>query len=186
MQFDFTIKITDIIMILALVAGPIAAVQIESFLRRKRALHERRVRIFRTLMSTRPSPLAVAHIEALNLLELEFHTPDSQDKKVLDSWKIYHLHLNSFYTYQPKEGWEQRRFDLLVDLIYEMGLAVGYSYDKATIKTGCYAPEGFRTVEMENTESRRLWLEILRGNRGLPMTPFQLAPAPPIQRSPPA
>jgi hypothetical protein len=119
-------------------------------------------------MMTRRSILAVAHIESLNLLELEFHSSEHRDRKVVDSWKIYLSHLCD-QNYQPKEGWEQRRQDLLVDLLYDMSLAIGYSFDKSSIKTGAYSPQAYIDFEGENTETRRLWLEVLRGSRELPM-----------------
>ncbi|MGA3284143.1 MAG: DUF6680 family protein [Verrucomicrobiota bacterium] len=185
MQYDFTIKITDVIMIAALVAGPIAAVWVSESRRRFHDQHERRVRVFRTLMATRLSCLAVQHVEALNLVELEFHTSKPQDKKVVDCWKIYLSHMNNALSYAPKEGWDQRRQELLIDLLYEMGLAIGYSFDKSSIKSGSYSPQGYLNTEMENNEIRKLWLDILRGNRGLPMAPFRPpTPPPPPQDTP--
>jgi hypothetical protein len=119
-------------------------------------------------MATRRSNLAVAHIESLNLLELEFHSSNEMDKKVVDNWKLYLAHLCDT-NYQPKNGWEQRRQELLVDFLYEISMAIGYSFDKSSIKTGAYAPQGYVDFENENTETRKLWLEILRGKRGIPV-----------------
>ena len=155
-------------MIVAVFAGPIVAVQLTELLRKRQDTHKRRVHIFRTLMATRRSNLAVTHIESLNLLELEFRSSNQQDKKVVDSWKMYLSHLCD-PNYQPKDGWEQRRQDLLVDLLYEMNLAIGYSFEKSSIKTGAYAPQAYLDFESQNTETRLLWLEILRGSRELPM-----------------
>jgi hypothetical protein len=177
MQFDWTLKTTDLVMIVAVFAGPIVAVQLESFLRHRRDTHERRVRIFRTLMATRLSTLAQTHTESLNLVELEFHTSNPQDKKVVDCWKLYHSHLHD-RNYIPKEGWDQRRSELLVDLLYEMSRAIGYSFDKASIKMGAYSPQGYLDYHLQDLETRKLWLEILKGERGLPMTAFQ-QPSPP-------
>jgi hypothetical protein len=172
MQFDSTIKTTDLIMMLAVVAGPIVAVQVESFLRRRREIHGRRVRIFRTLMSTRLSTLAATHTESLNLVELEFHTSNPLDKKVVDHWKLYHSHLHD-RNYIPKEGWEQRRSELLVDLLYQMSQAIGYSFDKASIKMGAYSPQSYLDYHLQDLETRKLWLEILKGQRPIPMAVFQ-------------
>jgi len=155
-------------MIVAVFIGPIVAVQLTELLRRRQDTQKRRVHVFRTLMATRRSNLAATHIEALNLLELEFHSSHAQDKKVVDGWKMYLGHLCD-PNYQPKDGWEQRRQELLVDLLYEMNVAIGYSFDKSSIKSGSYAPQAYCDFEGENTESRKLWLEILRGQRELPM-----------------
>jgi len=158
-------------MISAVFAGPIVAVQLSELLRKRQDTHNRRVYIFRTLMATRRSILASTHIEALNLLELEFHSSNRNDKRVVDVWKIYLAHLCDT-NYQPKEGWDQRRQELLIDLLYEMNLAIGYSFDKSSIKNGAYAPQGYVSFENENTETRKLWLEILRGSRELPMRAY--------------
>src|ERR1039457_6844123 len=114
MQYDSTIRITDIIMIAAIVVGPIAAVWVAESRRKFHDRHERRVRVFRTLMATRLSILAVPHVESLNLVELEFQTSNPQDKKVVDCWKMYLSHLNNAPGYIPREGWEQRRHELLI------------------------------------------------------------------------
>jgi hypothetical protein len=185
MQYEFTVKITDVIMIAALFLGPIVAVQLTEFLRRREDRQKRRVHIFRTLMATRLSCLAVQHVEALNLVELEFHTSAPQDKKVVDNWKMYLSHMNNGDSYVPAEGWDQRRQELLINLLYEMGLAIDYSFDKSSIKTGAYAPRGYANTEFQNNEIRRLWLEIVQGHRGLPMVPFQPPTPTPPQRQPP-
>lgn len=80
MIFDWTIKITDIIMIFAIIVGPIIAVQITEFIRRHQEQRDRKMYLFRTLMATRSATLAPAHIEALNLVEIEFHSNNHQDK----------------------------------------------------------------------------------------------------------
>jgi len=63
MIFDYTIKITDIIMIVALVGGPIAAVQIAEYLRKKEEFRKRQIHVFRTLMATRTTTLYYNHIK---------------------------------------------------------------------------------------------------------------------------
>ena len=75
MEWEWKIRITDIIMIIAIIVGPIIAVRITEKLRLKKDSRDRKVHIFRTLMATRSAPLAAMHIEALNLVELEFQAP---------------------------------------------------------------------------------------------------------------
>lgn len=167
MEWEWKIRITDIIMIVAVFAGPIIAVQITEYLRRVKDSRDRKVHIFRTLMATRSAQLAPMHVEALNLIDLEFHSPKRQDKRVLDAGRLYVDHLKD-HEY-PKEAWPARKGDLLVELLYEMSESLGYGFDKVQIKAGSYYPRGYDTVEFENDEIRKNWLNIVKGNQQLHM-----------------
>ena len=175
-----------VVTILALFFGPVVAVSLTELLRERKQIGERRNSVFRTLMATRNATLAPEHVKALNVVEVLFHTENKQDKKVLDAWRLYLAHLND-HQY-PAESWPVRRAELLIDLLYEMGLALGYSFDKSHIKSGAYYPGGYFEAETEHTEARKLWLEVLRGQRQLPMRAevfaTQAPPAP--SQNPPA
>ena len=167
MTFDFTVKISDIVMILALLLGPIIAVQITEHLRKAEDARKRKIHIFRTLMATRSSNLNYSHIEALNLVEIEFNSSKREEKKIVDCWRLYIAHLNA--KDYPPPNWENRRKELLIDLLYEISNLLGYAHDKSQIQSGAYYPQGYVNVENENTETRQLWLDVLRGNRKIPM-----------------
>lgn len=81
----------------------------------------------------------------------------------------------------PKETWAARKAELLVELLFEMGVALGYSFDKSHIKSGTYYPGGYSDAEIDNLEARKLWLEVLRGTRPLPMRAEVYAPPPQTQ-----
>ena len=133
-------------MIFAIIVGPIIAVQITKFIRRHQEQRDRKMYLFRTLMATRSATLAPAHIEALNLVEIEFHSNNHQDCKVVNAWKLYRAHL--FDSNYPQESWDARRADLLVELLYEMSSELGYNYDKAHIKGGTYYPKTMVTLSL--------------------------------------
>jgi hypothetical protein len=161
MAWDFTIKFTDLIMIAAVVIGPIVAVSITEKKRKQEDKRSRQVHIYRTLMATRASNLAPQHVEALNLVETEFSSGGKEDKAVISAWKLYLSHLND--QNYPLESWGARRADLLVDLLYEMSQALGYGHDKAAIKAGSYYPRGYGTIEDEQHAIREGLLEVLAG-----------------------
>lgn len=165
MEWDWKIRITDIIMVFAIVLGPIIAVQITEMLRASKDARNRKVHIFRNLMATRSAQLAAMHIEALNLVELEFQS--KKHRKTLDAWRLYVDHLKD--RAYPKETWPTRKSELLVDLLYEMSCSLGYNFDKVQIKSGSYYPSGYEDNDLDTLESRKLWLEVLRGKRHLPM-----------------
>ena len=167
MAWDFTVKLTDLIMIAAVVIGPIVAVSITEKIRKKEDKRNRQVHIYRTLMATRASNLAPQHVEALNLVETEFSSGSKEDKAVVSAWKLYLSHLND--RNYATESWGSRRFDLLVDLLHEMSQALGYGHDKAAIKAGSYYPQGYGTMEDEQQALRQGLLEVLGGQRPISM-----------------
>jgi hypothetical protein len=178
MAWDLTIRITDVIMIVAIAAGPIIAVQVTEYLRHKKDSRDRKVHIFRTLMSTRSAQLAPMHIEALNLIELEFQAPPDAAKRVVDAGRLYIAHLGD-HLY-PKEAWATRKNELLVELLYEMSTALGYNFDKVQIKAGSYYPSGYQEAENDNLQIRKLWLEILKGEKKLPLSVENYTPSAPV------
>lgn len=155
-------------MILAVAAGPIIAVQITEYLRHKKDSRDRKVHIFRTLMATRSAQLAPAHIEALNLVELEFQVSPHKARRVVDAGRLYIDHLKD--RLYPREAWVPRKDELLIDLLYEMSTALGYNFDKVQIKAGSYYPSGYQETENDNLQIRKLWLDILKGDKRLPIT----------------
>ena len=88
------IKTSDWIMIFAVIAGPILAIQIQKFIEGVNESKERKIRVFKDLMATRASTLAYQHVVALNMVGLEFQ--GKKYTKVVNAWKTYLDHLGSF------------------------------------------------------------------------------------------
>jgi len=126
-------------MILAILLAPVIAVQVQKYLERQREVHERRLRIFKTLMGTRAAVLAPAHVEALNLIDVEFYGA-RHFKHVRDSWKVYLDHLNSFPNEDQmrQSSWVERSSELLTELLFQMALSLGYEFDRVQIKRSVY------------------------------------------------
>src|SRR5438067_9365814 len=78
--------------IIAIILGPILAIQVEKYLEDRRESRRRKITLFRELMVTRGSRLSARHVEALNGIQMEFHN-EGEDKKVVDAWKLYITHL---------------------------------------------------------------------------------------------
>src|SRR6185369_14731355 len=126
----------------------------------------RKLSIFKTLMATRAYTVSPQHVEALNRIDLEFSSKRPAEKRVLDVWAQYLDHLGA-NTETP--GWSQRRQDLLVDMLHEMGKALGYDFNKTQIKNATYAPIAHGKIESEQERIRAMTLELLEGDRPLPM-----------------
>lgn len=179
MTWDWTIKITDIIMVIAIFAGPIIAVRITEKLRLSKDSRNRKVHIFRNLMATRSAPLAAMHIEALNLVELEFQAVPHPSAFVVAAARLYMDHLRD--SQYPKDMWGSRKSELLVDLLYEMSKALDYNFDKVQIKAGSYYPSAYGETDEDNYKTRKLWLEILEAKRLLPIASI-LTPSLPTEK----
>ena len=67
MDFDWTVKVTDLAIIGATLLSPFVAVQAANYRRRTAEADERR-RVFHTLMSTRGARLAPDHVMASNTI----------------------------------------------------------------------------------------------------------------------
>jgi FtsZ-binding cell division protein ZapB len=125
-------------------------------------------------MATRGAVLSPAHVEALNMIDLEFAGGGKKNEQVRRRWREYLDQLASLSQdpEQQKEQlprWAERNRDLLADLLHDMGSAVGYEFDRVQILRGIYTPLGHANFEFETQAIRRLLLEVLIGNRPLPL-----------------
>jgi hypothetical protein len=77
--------------VLAIVLGPILAVQAQKWREDLRSKSERRREIFEVLMATRLARLSPEHVHALNRIDIEFR----KIKPVEEAWRDYLAHLTS-------------------------------------------------------------------------------------------
>jgi len=159
----------EIINLLAIVLGPILAVQIQKWLERQKENKQRKVEIFKTLMATRGNVLSHHHVEALNRIDLEFSDNDKY-RSVISSWKEYFNNLHTKAdSHEQLIVWTDKNVELLANLLFEMGKALGYSFDRALIKRNWYSPVAHGNIESENNLIRKGIIEVLEGNRTIPM-----------------
>ena len=169
-------KIGDWFIIIAVLSGPILAVQVQKLIESWRESKLKKQNIFKTLMATRGRTLSQLHVEALNMIDLEFYSRKPKDKKVIDAWKIYRDHLNSLKLehddpdYKVRlERWTDKSNDLLADLLSEMAKAVGYDFDKVHLKKGAYIPQGHADVEFEQNFIRRSMVKLFLNDATIPI-----------------
>lgn len=156
---------TDWIMIAAIFLGPFCAVLVTEWIRKGSEARQRKIHVFRTLMSTRASAMAPTHVEALNLIDIEFDVKKGAERPVIEAWKLYHSHLGDKNF--PKETWGSRCEELLVDLLHEMSKCLGYPFDKAHIKDSSYYPKGYGEIELDQISMRKGFVELLEGRKAL-------------------
>ena len=176
--------ISDGLMICAVILAPLIAVQVDKYLERKRNKKERKLGVFKTLMATRGRGLDPRHVEALNMIDLEFEG----NKSVTDAWKAYLDHLVNIPKYPTTEGrneeqqnsdktlydsqmstWGNQKEDYLADLLYNMGSSLKYDFDKTHIKRSIYSPRGHADIENEQQFLRKALIELLMGRLTLPV-----------------
>lgn len=174
--------LTDVLMVAATALSPLIAVQVTRFLDDRNEERGRKLQVFKTLMATRAYSISPQHVEALNRIDLEFSLKKPNEKTVLEVWQQYLDHLGN--VKMEAGAWNVRRVDLLVDLLYAMGKAVGYDFNKTQIKNGTYAPTAHGRIEEEQERIRAMSLELLEGKRVLPLyvTNLHLPPANAEQR----
>ncbi len=169
----------DIIMIGAVIIAPILAVQVQKYLEKIREHKYKKIRLFYALISTRTSRVSYEHVQALNMIDIEFYGriifkkrfQNKKDKAVQDSWKEYHDHLNS--KMEP-ELWNQKSDELFVALLYNMAKALNYEFDKVELKRSAYSPIAHGEYENDNLIIRQSLAKILSGEKPLPMKLEQL------------
>ena len=159
--------IADWLMIAAVLAGPIIAVQLTRFLDERREVRGRKLGIFKTLMATRAYNVSWAHVEALNRIDLEFERNNTKERAVLDAWKEYLDLLGS--THLSSEQWATKRVDLLVELLHKMALVLDYDFDKTHIKNSAYSPVAHGNSEQEINEIRAGLIKVLKGEILIPI-----------------
>jgi hypothetical protein len=160
----------QVISIAAIIVGPIAALLAQRVLDHFRENRKRKLALLQTLMTSRAVPLSIAHVQALNSIELEFYPRDRRNnRRVVDAWHIYsgHLNLPTGTDPAPQQAWETRRQDLIVDLLYEMSQSLGYDLPKDMIKRDAYYPSGLGAIETESAALRKAALNVFEGRQAL-------------------
>lgn len=160
------IKLEGWLTIAAIILGPVLAFVIQHWRDRLREDRNRKRQIFQQLLLTLKVPLAPNHVNALNSIPLEFYSSSS----VMQSWREYTAHLNT--SSKPNPGrWGEKKYELLITLVYEIGKSLGYDHiDKTTLRTHIYVPQGYEDTEEQFRQIRALLLQLLRGERPIPMT----------------
>ncbi len=164
--------ISDWLVITAIIIAPILAVQIQKFIETKKELKERKMKIFRTLMSTRATPISPLHVEALNTIDIVYN----KDKKIIDAWKLL---LDNFVNYPQDSNDPQYQVnliacadkskDMLIDLLAEMAESLNYDFDKVHLKRGAYIPQAHADFESEQNFIRKSLTDLFLGSKYIPI-----------------
>jgi hypothetical protein len=171
------IKLTDCLIIAATILGPILAVQAQKWLERDREIKNQRLRVFKTLMATRAINISHAHVEAINAVPIEFYGSSSELREINSKWKVYFEHLSKPVAVTP--NWEEKRQELLYELLLLMSKYLGYDFDEVEIKK-VYAPQGHAALESDQEIIRRGLVGLFKGDIAIPVS---IVEAPNVEQS---
>ena len=162
------IKLEGWLTIIAIIVGPLLAFAVQQWRDKRRERRNRKIDIFRRLLLTLKVPMAQNHVDALNSVPLEFYS----HPQIMSAWRLYTSHLNDAAMLKADNmGWGRKKFELLVDLVGKMASALNYSHiDAAALRDNIYVPQGYQDVEEQWRQIRDAWLQLLNGQRPLPMT----------------
>lgn len=168
---------TDWVMILAVLGGPVLAVQVQKYLDVLRERRHRKGRVFQMLMGTRAARLSAEHVQALNMIDIEFYgrtyfgmrRQSKAGESVIAAWRIYQEHLNIKYPDDQLQEWFQKGDDLFTELLFRMSRALGYDFDTVQLKRGCYSPIAHGEMENDQFMIRKSLTKILSGEESFPM-----------------
>ena len=163
---------SDWLTIIAIILSPIFALQIQRNIEDRKEIKARKMQIFRTLMATRANRLSPAHIEALNMIDIEFY----KNEKITNIWKSM---LDNFANY-PQDTNDKdysvklhscvdKSDKLLVDLLLEMSKSLDYKFDEVHLKRNIYLPKGQVDIMMWQETIRHALGDILQGKRPFPV-----------------
>ena len=162
------IRLEGWLVIAAVILGPILALWAQRYSERRREERARKLWLFRELMATRSNRLSGRHVEALNHIDLEFDPKRDADSKVLTAWKTYLDVLSDTPTDDAQQAARyEKREECFVDLIWEIGKYLGFSFEKRAIKRDAYSPIAHGELEDEQRLIRKGIVELLAGKRAL-------------------
>lgn len=157
----------------AIIIGPAVALALQRYSERRREAKLRRLNVFKELMATRAPSARVSqrHVDALNAIEIEFSSAKGADKKVFEAWRLYLDLLNDqSVDANDKDAvarWSDKGNDLLIELLFEMSVAVGFSFDKVWLKKSVYYPKAHGELELDQYLFRKFFLDVVVGRRAM-------------------
>ncbi|MCE8511616.1 hypothetical protein KBY22_02860 [Ruegeria pomeroyi] len=153
----------------AIVAGPLMAVLIAHYLQKSSDTKQRRLQVFRSLMSTRRTPLSPERVQALNLVEIEFAGQTDVLKEFKELLKIYNDQVKwKSDDENVRKSAVQEVDDKTAQMLREMGRVLGYKFENLELLRGGYYPEAFSILDDQQNEIREFFVGLNNGSKLLP------------------
>ena len=129
----------------------------------REGIYNRRLHVFRVLMSTRRVRISPDHVNAINLVEVDFYGCAAVEAE----WKTYKSHLND--TSKPEdEAWRRTKEKLLAKLLFEIAKVLKFDIPAIEIFEGGYAPGGWAHRDLRYTGALEYLHELREGRTPCP------------------
>lgn len=122
---------------------------------------QRKINIFKTLMTTRREKLSFEHVRALNMIDVEFYN----DSLIRKAWEEYLKHLCESYGKETHEQWIHKGEDIFTDLLMKIGKSLKYEFDINHLKRGIYSPIAHNDLWNNQTVIVKSLAEVLNGSK---------------------
>lgn len=121
---------------------------------------------------TRAARLSPSHIEALNMIDIEFPERNSKFKELRRAWKAYFTHLSEKVPEKEEAQYAffEKRDDLFIEMVFQMGNALNYDFDKTLIAKNVYTTIYHQKLESDQELIRIKLVDILSGKAAFPMS----------------
>jgi hypothetical protein len=146
--------------VFAIMAAPLAALWVQRKKDEDKALRDRRQAIFNALWVNRRRQFWVARVDALNMIDVEF----VGEEKVLNAWQELFAHYSHEHTGLNDDQIFKEREDLFATLLYEISRVLGYKFSRTHVRDNIYRPLLHFDYDKIEVETRRLVLELLKGD----------------------
>ena len=91
-------------------------------------------------MATRVARLSQRHVEALNLIDLEYPGTSAKDKGVHEAWRSYLDALSVPNDPARQEVIFNKRNEAFIELLHQMAKRLDFPFDKVSIERNVYSP----------------------------------------------
>ena len=126
-------------------------------------------------MATRRTPISNEHVNAINLVEVEFY----KCQPVEVAWANYKNHLND--TSRPEDQqWREKKENLLAKLLSEIALVLGFKIPAIDIFKGGYAPGGWAVRDALGLNALEFVRDLSTGKKVLPLRITDISDPPPV------
>ena len=164
----------SVAIIFATLMGPIFAVMITFWREGRKEQTQRRFYIFRTLMATRRIAISREHVDALNLIEVDFYGRAD----VILAYQAYIRHLSTASTPEADTQWGNTRQDLLAKLLHQLSVEMKIPIGEIDLRNGGYSPSAWAKQDRRE----QFVDDLARGHAALPIhvvnMPLPVAPPP--------
>ncbi|WP_233863725.1 DUF6680 family protein [Paraburkholderia adhaesiva] len=154
--------------VLATFFGPITALLMTRWRDGIAAKYNRRMFVFRALMATRKLGISPDHVNALNLIEVDFYKCEEVEK----AWKTYLDHLNTRFPQDDEPAaqvWGKTKERRLAQLLFQISKVLKFDMSELDLFEGGYAPEGWAHRDSLSNDVLEYFRAMSRGKKEFPL-----------------